>query len=110
MKYLITLIAALAFGAAAFAANDRTTGTIEKIDLESHWLTVRVAPGHTAESVRTLSLTNATVITRAGKKIQPEDLTVGDKVVVEVKPRTAQALSIQVTPNGPQAAPPGKAK
>src|SRR5262245_8090435 len=101
-RRLITLVASLAITATvAFAANDRVTGVVIKINIESNSITLRTAPN----TFRTLSLTSMTSYKRGAKAIRVEDINIGDQVVIEVPPKTAQAVTIQVVPSTPSAKP-----
>jgi hypothetical protein len=95
MKRLITLVMSLVLvGGVAFAlaANDHVRGVVIKFSAESNSITIRTAPN----VARTLSLTDKTTFKRGAKTVHLEDLSVGDQVVIEVPPKTARALLIQI--------------
>lgn len=93
MRHLAIVVAALALASAGtFAANDRVAGVVLKISAQENFITVETAPHES----RTLSLTDTTVFKRGSKTVQLEDVSVGDHVVVEVLPKTARAIVVQV--------------
>jgi len=95
MKSLLLLLAfVVATSTSAFAheGNDHVRGVVLKITPESNTLVVRVSP----TVVRSLSLTEKTTFKKSGKAAHLTDLAVGDRVVVDVPAKTAQALLIQI--------------
>ncbi len=95
MKRLVTLIAALVFvgtGAFAHEGNDHVRGVIIKITPEWHSITVRT----TENVVRTLSITEKTTFKLGKKTVDLAALNVGDRVVIDVPVKTAQALIVEI--------------
>jgi len=93
MKQLTILATAIVLaGTIAFAhgGNEHVRGVVTQISAQS--ITVQTAD----KATKTLALTDKTTIQRAGKSAQLADVKVGDRVVIDVPQKTANALLIQI--------------
>jgi hypothetical protein len=93
MKRLATLITSLALsGTLVFAheGNDHVRGVVTELSPQS--ITVQT----TDKKTTTLKVTGKTTFKLGGKTAQLADLKVGDRVVVDVPPKSSEALLIQI--------------
>ena len=93
MTRLIAFIVSLVLGGAiayAHGGNDHVRGVVTQISAQS--VTVETAPKVT----RTLTLSEKTTYKQGGKAAHLADLKVGDRVVIDVPEKSAQALLIQI--------------
>jgi hypothetical protein len=98
-RFAILLLCLLPASAAlAHGNNDHVRGTITELSAQS--ITVRT----TANSTKTLTLSDKTTFLKSGKKAVIADLKVGDRVVVDVPKGTTQALEVQFGAAAPKAA------
>jgi hypothetical protein len=98
-KHVVALLAWLGLATVGvLAANERVTGVVLKLSIESNSVTVKTGEN----SFRTLSLTDKTVYRRGPKVVDVQDLMAGDRVTIEVREKTAQAMTIQIAPPAPQ--------
>jgi uncharacterized protein with PIN domain len=88
----LALVLSTGAGALAHEGNDHVRGVIVKITPENNTLVVRTDPN----TVRSLSLTEKTAFKKSGKVAHLADLNVGDRVVIDVPAKTAQAVLIQI--------------
>lgn len=98
-KHLVALLGWLGLATAGvLAANERVTGVVLKLSIESNSVTVKTGEN----SFRTLSLTDKTLYRRGPKVVEVQDLMPGDRVTIEVREKTAQAMTIQIAPPVPK--------
>ena len=93
MKRLATLITSLALsGTLVFAheGNDHVRGVVTELSPQS--ITVQT----TDKKTTTLKVTGKTTFKLGGKTAQLADLKVGDRVVVDVPPKSSEALLVQI--------------
>ena len=93
MKRLITLIVSVVLaGTIAFAHGDNVhvRGVVTQVSAQS--ITVQTAD----KATKTLTLTDKTTFQRSGKAAHLDDVTVGDRVVIDVPVKTTNALLIQI--------------
>jgi hypothetical protein len=93
MKRLTTLAAAIVLaGTIAFAhgGNEHVRGVVTQISAQS--ITVQTAD----KATKTLALTDKTTFKSAGKNAHVADVKVGDRVVIDVPPKTTNALLVQI--------------
>jgi hypothetical protein len=93
MKRLIALVVSVGLaGTIAFAhgGNEHVRGVVTQISAQS--ITVQTAD----KATKTLTLTDKTVFERAGKAAHLADVKVGDRVVIDVRQKTTNALLIKI--------------
>ena len=93
MKQLLSVIAlvlAVSVGALAHNGNEHVRGTI--VEVTSRSLTVQLAD----KTAKTLSITPATEVEKAGKSAHLADIKAGDRVVVDVPENGTNALLIKI--------------
>jgi hypothetical protein len=103
MNRLLMVLVSLALAGVVTVAhegNDHVRGVVTMISAESNAITIRTAPGET----RTLSLTDKTTFKQGAKTVKLEDVNVGDRVVADVRPKTAQIVLLQIAAHQDKAA------
>ena len=100
MKRLITLVLSIVVAgtvALAHEGNEHVRGVVTAISAQT--ITVQT----TAKKTTTLTLSDKTTFTQAGKSAHLADVKVGDRVVIDVPEHTTRALLIQIGTAAPAA-------